>query len=136
MAGMGRITGYSIAAGSNVFLARIENTAGQLITQSTVSSIAYASWDVTNAALVVTGTLTVATVVFNTAQDDDLWEDVNDTNSQPGYNFRWVTPTTLLPKGNTRYIVTVQFTMTNGSVIVQNFDTLTYQNYQANQAGP
>ncbi len=73
------------------FLARVENTSGQVLTQASVTSIRYSVFEIDiedpDATSVVTGhddvALTVADVVFDTLQLDEPW-----TVDAEGYNFR------------------------------------------------
>ncbi len=93
-------------------LARVTGNAGTNITQASLTSITYAVYDrsVNPVTAVNTGTLTIASVVYDTLQTtDDRW-DVDTT----GYNFAYTFPGTLFPSGNREYRVEVKFTPTSG----------------------
>lgn len=55
------------------------------------------------------GSLVVADVVFDTPQNDDLW----DGGPAPGYNFKAIIPADRFPEGDTEYVIEVKFTPTS-----------------------
>lgn len=86
-------------------LARVRGWTGALVTQATLSSIAYKVVDLDAAATVTaSGTLTISAVIFDTAQTDGSWP------FSDGYNFRWLIPASAFPTGGHRYAVEFTFT--------------------------
>ena len=98
--------------GGAIVLARIVGNDGSNITQASITSIAYLVYDTTSSAQVITGSVTVATSVFDTLQDDDRWPDSEAT----GYNFRHALPATAFPTGGHEYQVEYKFTPSSGEV--------------------
>lgn len=96
-----------------VQLAQIQGLDGVYIHQADVTSIAYTVYDLTNASAVVgTGTLTVASVVYDAMQTDDIWE--RDTI---GYNFKTIIPASRFPNASRRYLLNIAFTLASGYVV-------------------
>lgn len=92
-------------------MARVEAD-GSLITQATVSSITWKSFDLCDRDTTVgSGTLTVTDVVFDSLQTDDRW-----TEDSTGYNFRHDVPGTNQADGDTIYRYEYKVTMTAGGV--------------------
>ena len=90
--------------GCGVF-ARILNWADALLTQAATTSITYKVFDLdNNNAQTGTGTLTVADVVYDTAQTGGGWP------YDDGYNFRYVLPASCFPTGGHKYIAELIFT--------------------------
>ena len=72
------ITGPIIPQNADVILlARIKSRTGDYLTQATVSAIAYSVYDASqganNAVALVSGSLVIASVIFNSLQVDSLW---------------------------------------------------------------
>ena len=90
-------------------LARIKGASGGYLTQDALTSITYAVHDTADGAEIGTGTLTIADVVYDTLQLDDLWDE-----DQTGYNFRWDVNPTLIPEGDKHYRFEITFTPSSG----------------------
>lgn len=113
--------------GTKTLMKRAVGADGSVITQATISSAVYSIYRLNEQApdtrTAVTGhtavSLVVADVIFDTLQDDDLW-DKDDT----GYNFR---QTPDLSLGNIfaiagrKYLVEYTLTPTSGQVIILRF---------------
>lgn len=97
-----------------IVLGRVETRAGVNFTQAAVSSIAYtvreAEGDETQ---ITTGTLVVATTIYDTLQTGGLW-DADLT----GYNFYGILPPTCFPTAGKRYRVKIEITPTVGNPVV------------------
>ena len=111
-----RTKGYKLNA---LFLMSIvKGAGGELLAQSDVASIAYRVIDSEDsAASAATGSLTVASVIFNTQQtttDDSRWPDRAPVE---GYNFGGEIPGTAFANGNTKYWVEVTATLAAGGVV-------------------
>ena len=90
--GLGVITGTVVQASDVSLLARIRGAAGALITQASLSAIAWQVSDLTAGVVLGSGTFAVATSVFDSlVQNDPRW--TMDSQQQPGadgafgYNF-------------------------------------------------
>jgi hypothetical protein len=99
---VGSISGQ-VAAGSGVtILARLRGQDGSLVTQASLTSIAYSVANLTEGEVVGTGSLTVSTCVYDSLQTDARW--TQDTASRPGpdgatgYNFAATLPASLFPE--------------------------------------
>ena len=91
------------------FRDRIIDQSGDAIQQADVASIAYRVADVTAPSTVVaSGSLTVASVVYDTLQTTDWTADAT------GYNFKASLAGTCFPSGEKAYRVEFAFTMTSG----------------------
>lgn len=100
--------------GGATFLARVLGNAGTAITQATITSITYAVYDLsttTPTTAVISGTLVVASTVFDTLQTDARW-----TADSTGYNFLHAMPATAFPTGKHQYKVEYKVTPTSGAV--------------------
>ncbi len=100
-----------------VLLGRIRSRTGALITQATVSAIAWTMSDTSDGSaqgVVASGTFTVSAVVFNQLQLDRLW-----TKDATGYNFRAVIPGTSIPTANSGHRMQgdVKITMATGEIL-------------------
>lgn len=101
---------------------RVTGNAGVAITQSDITSIAYTVHDLKAGEETVSGgSLTVATVVFDTLQTDVRW-----TKDKLGYNFRYDIPASELPNGDRVYEFEIVFTPVSGEAftIVREVDVL------------
>lgn len=96
--------------GAASFMARVTGPDGDNIVQADITSITFKVYDAggTEAA---TGTLTMATVVFDTLQTDARWNPDIDTT---GYNFRDDRVAGTFTAGG-RYTVEYKFTPTSGA---------------------
>ena len=91
------------------FRDRIIDQSGDAIQQADVASIAYRVADVTAPSTVVaSGSLTVASVVYDTLQTTDWTADAI------GYNFKGTLAGTCFPSGEKVYRVEFTFTMGSG----------------------
>jgi hypothetical protein len=93
-------------------MARVIGWDGSLITQADVTSIA---WNVVDesaepAASVDSGSLTVADVIYDTAQSGDNWPYTD------GYNFAYQFPASKFPNANRNYCVQILVTPASGEV--------------------
>lgn len=86
----GTVTGYGIGGSGLPIKLRVQNLAGSNITQATLSTITYSVRDMTAREDKGTGTLTIASVVYDTLQTDSTW-----TEDNTGYNFAWTVPASL-----------------------------------------
>jgi hypothetical protein len=104
---------FTCNAGSGFpYCARINGLAGSPIVQADITSIAYKVFDLSagNVQVGATGSLTVATSVYNTMQTDARWE-VDAT----GYNFSFCLPASYTAAlGGHRLQVEVLFTPATG----------------------
>ena len=91
------ITGATVARSGATIMARIRGANGQLITRASMSTIAYVVSDLTAGTTGSSSSLVVASVVFNSLQQDDpRYTQDNECNPGPdgewGYNFMTVIP--------------------------------------------
>src|SRR6187402_145567 len=97
--------------GGATFMARVLGNAGTAITQATISSITCNVYDMTAPTVaVISPTVTVNSVVFDTLQTDARW-----TADTTGYNFLHAMPATAFPTGKRNYKVEYKFTPTSGA---------------------
>lgn len=95
------ITGAAVPGQSGVtLLARVRGSDGRLITQASLSSIAYTVSDLTNGESLGTGTFTISSTVYDSLQQGDpRWSA--DSAARPGadgshgYNFAGELPASL-----------------------------------------
>ena len=93
-------------------MARVRDSAGNLIAQGTISTVHYAVYNKrTGASVVASTSLTVSSVVFNSLQTDSRW-----TVDSTGYNFRHNVAASTLSAGDTIYRIEYKFTPTSGEV--------------------
>lgn len=129
---MSIVTSRALPGSTGVtLLARIVGNDGELVTQASITSIAYTVWDLTTDESVATSTsLTVATVVFDSLQTDAVW--TKDTADEPGpddragYNFKATIPAATITPDGDRFQIDVKFTPASGQpfVLTFQFDTL------------
>lgn len=99
---VGSISGQ-VAAGSGVtVLARLRGNDGGLVTQASLTSIAYSVANLTSGSVLGTGSFTVSDSVYDSLQQGDArW--TQDSESRPGpdgshgYNFAATIPASLFP---------------------------------------
>lgn len=92
------------------WMARITGGDGNNIAQADVSSIAFSVYDLADtSAASATGTLAVASVVFDALQTDSRW-----TVDSTGYNFAWDVAYTIFADGDTTYRLEVTFSPASG----------------------
>ena len=105
--------------------ARVENLSGVLITQASLTSITRKVFDADdNHAEILSGTLTIASVVFDTlrsgAEDLKVWTDQGQLIDRVGWNFRDSIPASAFPLGKfqnreyRRYVVEYSFDPASG----------------------
>lgn len=88
--------------GGALLLARVEDWDGNLLTQVACTGIAYKVFNVdNNNAVTGSGSLVVATVVFDTEQSGGNWPHAD------GYNFKAMFAATCFPTGGHRYVAEV-----------------------------
>lgn len=82
-----------------------------------------------SSAVVAEATLSIASVIFETLQLDDLW----DNRDNVGYNFKYLTLATMLPHGGQTYIFEFKFTYAdpNSTPKFQQFEIPTVDVYQS-----
>lgn len=91
---------------------------GDLIQQSDVSSIAYRVIDIdADDATPATGTLSVASVIFNSPQDSTADSRWPMNAPAEGYNFGGSIPGSAFPDGSTKYFVRINATMSDASIV-------------------
>ncbi len=98
--------------GTCTLLARVYGASGTAITQATCSSIAYTITDTTNSTVVDSGSLTIASVVYDTLQTDAIW-----TRDSTGYNFKWTPAYTSFPTPSVTYAAEALVVTTSGARI-------------------
>jgi hypothetical protein len=98
---MGHRVVYTNENSNVTLLGRLRQPSGANATQSDVSSIAWALFDVEDpSTAAASDTLVVADSVFDTLQTDSIWEEDNT-----GYNFKHELLSTSLPNPERRYIM-------------------------------
>ena len=101
-------------ATSFVIYSRLIGLDGNPLTQATTSTITYVIHVATSASSSFTGTLTVASVIFDSLQtsgDDARWGGGDD-----GFNFRWSIAASLAPTAGVTFRYRVKITATDGSI--------------------
>lgn len=100
-----------------VFVSRMQAADGDPAVQADVSSISYAVYDRKLGTEVISGTLTVSSVVYDTLQTGSIW-----TRDDVGYNFKYALPTTAFPTGGRSYRVEFKWTFADGTVGIDAYD--------------
>jgi hypothetical protein len=124
------IHGTAFKNGSAVLLARIVDSAGDVVQQSGVSAISYSVFELDpcrpDVLAAVTGhddvALDVGDVIFDTLQMGVLW-----TVDEIGYNFRHeidVSEDEAFPKAGARYQVRYEITPTSGQKTIVRFQVM------------
>lgn len=121
---MGPIKGVAWEDGGATCLARIVGLDGDNIVQADVSAIVCTVYDVTASTTIITPTITVSAVVFDTLQTDDRW-DVDAT----GFNFAHALPATAFPTAAHVYRVEYKFTPTSGAAYYVIFEVTAQKVY-------
>jgi hypothetical protein len=96
-----------------VVMSRVKNVDGDNVTQASISSITCKIYNRLTGELVGTESLTVSSVVFNTLQTDDPWDE-----DSTGYNFRYTVSGSYFPDNDVTYRVEVTATPTSGSTFL------------------
>lgn len=130
------ITGVLVPGACDVALmgrARSQST-GQLVTQATVSSIAWTLTDTTaigGPTLLASGTFAAATSIFNAPVVDAGWTWALQGKDTVGYNFRGIIAAASIPLSSSgdRLVADVKITMTSGEVLRGQFNWPTVQVY-------
>lgn len=118
------IRGVAWEDGGATCLARIVGLSGSNITQAVVSSIACTVYDVTGAVSIITPSITVSSVVFDTLQTDSRW-DVDST----GFNFAHALPATAFPTYGHVYRVEYKFAPVSGAAYYVVFEVTAQRVY-------
>jgi hypothetical protein len=116
----GNITYATVLAGSGtVLLDRVVGSDGNNYTQAALTSITCAVTDITTGTpvAVITPTVTIASVVYDTLQTGNLWRNRDAT----GYNFAHAMPITAFPTASHVYKVIYMFTPVSGTVCLTEF---------------
>lgn len=117
------VTRGTITEGSGSTLsARIRSYDGDYLEQADVSAITYIVIDQYTGSTITSGSLTVASVIFDTLQTDVGWTDEIDST---GYNFRYDSPKTWYPEGGRTYHVEVIFDLVSGEDVSHLFKVTT-----------
>ena len=128
------IQGTVLKGGTAIFLARLVNNSGALLTQSTLSSGAYTISRLDpndpDSETAVTGhsaaSLTIASVIYDTLQLDELWKnDEGDYIDTIGYNFKHqpdISTNGAFAVAGARYKINYRLTPSSGQVIVVAFE--------------
>jgi hypothetical protein len=98
--------------GGATVLARVLGNSGAAITQASLTGISYKVFDLQSATpdtAIATGTVTVATSVFDTLQTDAIW-----SADSTGYNFKHALAATCFPNGDRTYRVEYLFDPASG----------------------
>jgi len=106
----GPIEGNVWEDSGTINLGRVVGRGGTVVVQSDINKISYSVFDLdNNNALIIQGTPTVSSVIFNTPQIDALW-----TKDNVGYNFRHELPAAALVNGDRTYRVEYLFDPNSG----------------------
>lgn len=106
-----------------VFLARLRNVAGALVTQATLSSIAVRVYDVSSSTpttAVYSASAVVADTVFDALQGAD-GADARWPVDNTGYNFRHTLDKAAFPTGDHLYWILYWFTPVSGNAFPVKF---------------
>lgn len=95
---------------SFTIMQRLRNLTGAYLQQSDVSSIAWACYREGASGQVASGTLVVASVIFDTLQTDAKW-----SLDATGYNFKHDVAHTVCTRGNSVYRFEYEFVYAGGS---------------------
>lgn len=99
-------------------MGRVKGASGALLVQADVSSIAYRVIDSEDAdATPTTGSLTVSSVIFNTAQTTSTDSRWPASAPSGGYNFGGKIPGTAFADGGKTYFVHVDATLSGGDIV-------------------
>lgn len=107
-------------------MSRVKKEAGSVVQVSDVASIAYRVIDADTAdATPTTGSLTVASVIYNTLQTTTLDPRWPSNAPSEGYNFGGSIPGSAFALASTRYYVRIDATMTDATIVTlyQGFHT-------------
>jgi hypothetical protein len=108
-------------------MARVQGSDAANVQQADISSIAYSVFDLSDTTTATaTGTLTVASVVFDSLQTDARW-----TEDSTGYNFRWDVPASIGATGDKVYRIEIAFTPASGEVFHAVFEARTVGLYRS-----
>lgn len=131
---LGLITGIVVSGSGVTLMARILGNTGRPITRASLSSITYNVQNVTDATVEGTGTLTIASVVFDSLQQTDpRW--TRDSADEPGedgawgYNFLATMAASLFADGGDRIQVDVKFTPASGEAFIVPFSFVPVTTY-------
>ena len=97
-------------------MARVENWDGDLLLQADLGTITYKVFDVATKVETGSDSLTVANVIFDTAQTNSGWP------YDDGFNFKFLLPASAFPNGNRKYRVEFIVTPTSAEPFPIVFD--------------
>lgn len=120
--------GVAWEGSSAIYMARIINDDGEILTQSDVSSINYYLYDLdgaTPSTPTQSGTLSAASTVFDTLQTDSRW-----TKDSTGYNFRHTLTAAWLADGDHTYRMEYVI-VTTGSATITAVAEITTKNVRS-----
>jgi hypothetical protein len=129
------VYGRTLAKSGTPLLARVRNpVTGALLTQAALSSISVVVTDVTAGERTYEGSLTIASVVYDTLQVDAAWAmdswALPGLDGHAGYNFKWTLPASAISytpgaeAGQPRprqYQADVRFTPVSGEPLIVSF---------------
>jgi len=108
-------------------MALLKGTDAENVEQADISSIAYSVYDLSSTGSSTdTGTLTVASVIFDSLQTDSRW-----STDAVGYNFRWDVPASIVADGAKSYRIEIAFTPASGEVFHAVFEVTTTNLYRS-----
>ena len=119
-----RITyGTVLAASGTTILDRVVGADGDPFDQADLSSITCAVYDITTGTdvAVITPSIVISSVVYDTLQTGALWENRDAT----GYNFAHALPVTAFPTAAHVYKVIYTFTPASGAVCLTEYHVTT-----------
>ena len=121
------VYGNAVRGASFPVLARVTGMNNQPITQASVASIAYKVTDSQSGQVLSTGSLSVASTVYNQLQQGNGWSesaavDVSINDGLTGWNFLWVVPGSLTSPPGSLLTAQATLTMVDGSLVVVKAD--------------
>lgn len=108
--------------GGATCLARVRGADGNYITQASLIGITYKAFDLSSSTpdtATSTGTVSIASSVFDTLQTDSMW-----TTDDTGYNYRHTIPASVLATGDHVYRVEYKFDSVSGEDFFLVFELL------------
>jgi hypothetical protein len=103
------------------YCARLLDWDSTPIIKADLSAISYTSYDLdAGKAIAATGSLTIASVIFDSYQTDARWGSMDPT----GYNFAAAIPAACFPTADHVYLVKIVFTPVSGDAIPVAFEVI------------